>query len=54
MVTGLRREHLLHGVEQLPIDDRRMGAGVARIAVRDLANVGSVLQQMKELAAIED
>jgi hypothetical protein len=36
----------LHGLEQLPLNDRLMSTGMDRAAIGDLANVKAVLEQM--------
>ena len=53
MPPGVGVEPLLHRLEQLGLDDRRMHAGVDLAPMDDHAEVGAVAQHVEECAAIE-
>jgi hypothetical protein len=47
-IHGVFSEPGLHGLEQLPLNDRLMSAGMDRATIGDLANVKAVLEQMSK------
>ena len=47
---GLLLQSGLHGVEQRPVEDRLVLAGMDLAAIGDLADIEAVLQEMRERA----
>jgi hypothetical protein len=45
---GVFRKPGLHGLEQLPLDDRLMSTGMDRATIGDLANVEAVFEHMRK------
>jgi hypothetical protein len=53
MGMGVRRTHHLHGLEQLPLHDRLVLAGIAAVLVPDLAQIDPAAREMAARSARE-